>query len=358
MTLVERKVLAALQKRIGPNFVGFIGLLQAFADALKLIIKEYIVPKLSNKIIFNLSPIISLIISLLSILILPFNNFIYFININLSILYIFGLSSLHLYGIIMAGWSSNPRYAFLGALRASAQMISYEVSIGLILISILLSINTLNLLEIIYFQKYIYFVFPFLPSFILFFISSIAESFRTPFDLSEAEGELVSGYNVEYSSANFALFFISEYCNIIFLSILIIHLFFGGFLNIPYTFINIFLLNFGFCWVINNYIYLINFNLFFLIKLITILFIFVWIRASFPRYRYDQLMRLGWKIFLPISLILIILTIFNIIFFDYIYLNTNFVETKKSIIEFLFYCDSHFLISLFFKLFFNENELY
>ncbi len=316
VTVVERKLLAAMQKRVGPNYVGPLGLLQAFADAAKLILKEFIQPKLSNRRIFNFSPIVSLVISLLAWLIIPFCNFKLYANLNLGILYIFALSSLHVYGIIMAGWSSNSRYAFLGSLRSASQMISYEVSIGLILISILLLTNSLNLLEIIYFQKYIYFVFPFFPLFILFFISAIAETSRTPFDLPEAEGELVAGYNVEYSSSLFALFFISEYSNIILMSILIVNIFLGGFLPLPPTLLNLFLFNFGFMWPLNNFTF--SSELLYLVKVTTVIFTFIWVRATLPRYRYDQLMKLGWKILLPLSIFFIFLTLLNLFIISYI----------------------------------------
>jgi len=330
MTLVERKVLAAMQKRIGPNKVGFIGLLQFLADALKLIFKEFIKPKNANKIIFILSPILGLIISLIIWLIIPFLNFTNFIYFNLTLLFLFGLSSLHVYAFIMAGWSSNSRYAFLGALRSASQMISYEISLGLIIINILLITNSFNLSNIILFQKNVWFLFPLLPAFFLFFISAIAESNRTPFDLPESESELVSGYNVEYSSASFALFFISEYANTLLLSVLIIYLFLGGFLNPSNFFFNIFLLNFGFFWPINNLILLILNNCYFifLLKLILIFFIFVWIRATYPRYRYSQLMRLTWKVFLPLSIFLLVLTLINLFFWDF-YFN-NLIEKNDT----------------------------
>ena len=323
MTLVERKVLASMQKRIGPNKVGFLGLLQFLADALKLIFKEFIKPKNSNKIIFILSPILGLIISLIVWLIIPFVNFISFVNFNLTVLLIFGLSSIHVYSFIMAGWSSNSRYAFLGALRSASQMISYEISLGLIIINILLIVNSFNLNEIISFQKNVWFVFPLFPAFVLFLISAVAESNRTPFDLPESESELVSGYNVEYASASFALFFISEYANTLLLSILVIYFFFGGFLNPSNLIFNVFLLNLGFLWPINNFVLLFLNNIFFifLIKLLFIFFVFVWIRATYPRYRYSQLMRLTWKIFLPLSLILIFYTLVNLFVWDYIFGN-------------------------------------
>lgn len=321
MTVVERKVLAAMQKRIGPNKVGFIGLLQFLADAAKLVFKEFIKPKNANKIIFVLSPIIGLIISLIIWLIIPFSNYTNFVYFDLTLLFLFGLSSLHVYSFIMAGWSSNSRYAFLGALRSASQMISYEISLGLILINILLIVNSFNLSEIILFQKNVWFVFPLLPAFFLFLISAVAESNRTPFDLPESESELVSGYNVEYASASFALFFISEYANTLFLSILTIYLFFGGFLAPSNFFLNFFLLNFGFLWFCQPLILVLlnNSYLIFLIKLILIFFVFVWIRASYPRYRYSQLMRLTWKVFLPLSLILLLYTLINIIIWDFIF---------------------------------------
>lgn len=276
LTLIERKVISAIQRRKGPNIVGFFGLLQPFADALKLMIKETILPSIANRIIFLIAPIITLGLSLMSWVVIPLDTGIVLSDINLGILYIFAVSSLGVYGIIISGWSSNSRYAFLGALRSSAQMVSYEVSIGLIIMSILLNVGSINLTKIVYYQQYIWFVIPLFFIFGLFFISALAETNRPPFDLPEAEAELVAGYFVEYSSMSFALFFIGEYGALLVMSTLIVVLFFGGWLPFNYLLLGI--------------------------KVCFVVFLFVWVRAAFPRYRYDQLMRLGWKIFLPISL--------------------------------------------------------
>ena len=276
LTLIERKVISAIQRRKGPNIVGFFGLLQPFADALKLMIKETILPSIANRVIFLIAPIITLGLSLMSWVVIPLDKGIVLSDINLGILYIFAVSSLGVYGIIISGWSSNSRYAFLGALRSSAQMVSYEVSIGLIIMSILLNVSSINLTKIVYYQQYIWFVIPLFFIFSLFFISALAETNRPPFDLPEAEAELVAGYFVEYSSMSFALFFIGEYGALLVMSTLIVILFFGGWLPLNYLFLGI--------------------------KVCFIVFLFVWVRAAFPRYRYDQLMRLGWKVFLPVSL--------------------------------------------------------
>jgi len=290
LTLAERKVLGAMQRRKGPNVVGFLGLLQPLSDGFKLILKESLFPTVSNKIIFFLSPVLSFFLSLLGWLVLPFSEGEVAADINLGVLYIFAVSSLGVYGIIMAGWSSNSRYAFLGSLRSAAQMVSYEISLGLILINIILVVGSLNLVDVVEFQRDIWFIVPFFPLFLLFFVSSLAETNRPPFDLPEAEGELVAGYNVEYSAAGFALFFIGEYANIIFMSFLSVLLFFGGWLPPceALSFIP------SFVW--------------FSLKVLLLLFIFIWVRAAFPRYRYDQLMRLGWKVFLPLSFAWVVFT--------------------------------------------------
>jgi NADH-quinone oxidoreductase subunit H len=278
LTLLERKVLAAMQRRKGPNIVGLYGLFQPLADGAKLILKEAILPLISNKILFIIAPILTLLLSLFSWSIIPFYLGSFISDINVGILYLFAISSLSVYGIIIAGWSSNSKYAFLGSLRSAAQMISYEVSLGLIIITILLNSLSLNLNVIILSQQNIWNIFYLFPFFLMFFISALAETNRPPFDLPEAEAELVAGYNVEYASAGFALFFIGEYSNILLMSSLIVILFLGG-------------------WLFFFPIYFI-----FGLKLIIFLFSFIWVRASFPRYRYDQLMYLGWKVFLPISL--------------------------------------------------------
>jgi NADH-quinone oxidoreductase subunit H len=278
LTLLERKVLAGMQRRKGPNYVGVFGLLQPFADGMKLLIKEAIVPLVANKFLFMLAPILTLFLSLASWCIIPFFISSLIADINIGILYLYAISSLGVYGIIISGWSSNSKYAFLGSLRSAAQMISYEVSLSLILIIVLMNSMSLNLNDIILSQNYMWNFIYLFPFFCIFFVSALAETNRPPFDLPEAEAELVAGYNVEYASAGFALFFIGEYSNIMLMSSLLVVLFFGG-----WTFPFIVLFLFG-------------------LKVLFFLFSFIWVRASFPRYRYDQLMYLGWKVFLPISL--------------------------------------------------------
>jgi len=290
-TLVERKIMAGIQRRRGPNVIGILGMLQPFADGLKLLIKETIIPSKANKIIFILAPILALFLSFLNYAILPFGLFNVFADINVGVLYIFAISSLSVYGIIMSGWSSNSRYAFLGTLRSTAQMVSYEVSIGLIVITILIAANSLNLSKIVEAQTTIWYVIPLFPLFLLFYISALAETNRPPFDLPEAEAELVAGYFVEYSAMTFAQFFLGENTNIILMCSLITTFFFGGWLPI---------LNLSFFAIIPGIVW-------FSLKVVFFLFSFVWVRVTFPRYRYDQLMRLGWKIFLPLSLAWIIL---------------------------------------------------
>nr|YP_009557811.1 NADH dehydrogenase subunit 1 [Paravannella minima]QBC73450.1 NADH dehydrogenase subunit 1 [Paravannella minima] len=286
LTLVERKVIASIQRRKGPNVVGFLGLLQPLADGLKLFIKETVLPSHANKFLFILAPVLTFFLSLLGWLVIPFFHNMVLVDLNIGIIYIFCISSLGVYGIVLAGWSSNSKYAFLGALRSSAQMISYEVSIGLIIISVILCSDSLNLTDIVNCQKDIWYIIPLFPSFVMFFISSLAETNRPPFDLPEAEAELVSGYNVEYSSMTFALFFIGEYANIILMSSLSVILFLGGWYSL--------FLDLGDYKIVGLF--------FFCLKLLFVLFLFIWVRAAFPRYRYDQLMRLGWKVFLPLSL--------------------------------------------------------
>nr|YP_009325890.1 NADH dehydrogenase subunit 1 [Choreocolax polysiphoniae]APC24882.1 NADH dehydrogenase subunit 1 [Choreocolax polysiphoniae] len=299
LTLSERKIMGSIQRRKGPNYVGLFGLLQPLADGLKLFIKETILPSSANTIIFIFAPILTFLLSLFSWSVIPFGEGLVFVDLNLGVLYILAISSLGVYGIIIAGWSSNSKFAFLGALRSTAQMISYEISIGLIIINVLLCAGSFNFSTIVLAQQNIWYVIPLFPSLIMFFISILAETNRAPFDLPEAEAELVAGYNVEYSAIGFALFFLGEYANMIIMSSLITIFFFGGWLPIlPIT---------CFYWI-PSFIW-------FSFKITIFLFIIIWIRSSFPRYRYDQLMRLGWKIFLPISLgytILVSSLLFNL----------------------------------------------
>ncbi|MFT5795678.1 MAG: NADH-quinone oxidoreductase subunit H, partial [Ulvibacter sp.] len=290
LTLMERKVIAAMQLRKGPNVNGPFGLLQPLCDGVKLMFKEVIIPTNANKFLFLLAPVITFVLALIGWAVVPFSENFVIADINVGVIYILAASSLGVYGIIIAGWSSNSKYAFLGAIRSSAQMISYEVSIGLIIINVILLSGSLNLTEIILAQKDMWYVFPLFPVFILFFISILAETNRLPFDLPEAESELVAGYNVEYSSMPFAMFFLGEYANMILMSAMAVILFFGGWLP-PVDALSFIP---GVMW--------------FLIKILFLLFCFIWVRASLPRYRYDQLMRLGWKVFLPLSLLSVVLT--------------------------------------------------
>ena len=291
MTYAERKVIAAVQLRKGPNVVGPLGLLQPIADGLKLLFKETIVPVGANRVVFLLAPMLTFILSLIAWAVIPFDEGWVLADINVGILYLFAISSLGVYGIIMAGWASNSKYAFLGALRSAAQMVSYEVAIGFVIISVLLCVGSLNLSEIVRAQEGLWFCIPLLPMFVMFFVSTLAETNRAPFDLPEAEAELVAGYNVEYSSMTFALFFLGEYANMILMSAMTTVLFLGGWLPLidvaPFNWIP------GVIW--------------FGAKVAFCLFVFLWIRATFPRYRYDQLMRLGWKVFLPGSLLWLVL---------------------------------------------------
>ena len=298
-TLAERKVIASIQRRRGPNVIGMWGLLQPLADGLKLLIKETIFPSNSNVIIFILAPVITFLLSLLGWAVIPFGETMVLSDLNVGLLYIFAVSSLGVYGVLTSGWASNSKYAFLGALRSAAQMVSYEVSIGLIIISVLLCAGSLNLSKIVLAQEDIWYVIPLFPVFILFFVSALAETNRAPFDLPEAEAELVAGYNVEYSAMGFALFFLGEYANILMMCALCTILFLGGWLP-PF-----YILSFipGPIWLG--------------LKISFMAFVFIWVRAAYPRYRYDQLMRLGWKVFLPLSLAWVIFVAGILVGFDW-----------------------------------------
>lgn len=283
-TLAERKIMGAIHRRRGPNVIGAYGLLQPLADGLKLLVKETVLPSSSNKVLFVFSPMLTFVISLMGWAIVPFDEYAILSAMNIGVLYLYAMSSLGVYGIIMSGWSSNSKYAFLGALRSTAQMVSYEVSLGFIMLTIVLANGSFDLQEIIYFQKEVWFIFPLMSGFLLFFISALAETNRHPFDLPEAEAELVSGYNVEYSAMAFALFSLGEYGNMLMMSAFNTILFFGGWLP-PFE-----LLAFlpGSFW--------------FGVKMCFFVILFVWVRTALPRYRYDQLMGLGWKAFLPTSI--------------------------------------------------------
>lgn len=285
-TVAERKIMGAVQRRRGPNVVGFIGLLQALADGLKLFVKETTFPSNSNLTVFLLAPILSFLLSLIGWAVIPFSHTFVLADVNLGILYIFAISSLNVYGLILAGWASNSKYAFLGALRSAAQMISYEISIGFIVLSIAVCVGSLNLSKIVLAQKEIWFIVPLFPLFVMFYISMLAETNRHPFDLPEAEAELVSGYNVEYSAMTFALFFLAEYSNMLLMSSLSALLFFGGWMPL----FDIFPLN------------LIPGTVWFSLKVAIGAIFFILTRATLPRYRYDQLMYLGWKCFLPLAI--------------------------------------------------------
>jgi len=297
---LDRRVWAFVQKRQGPNVVGPFGLLQSLADALKYIFKEIIIPASSNKVIFILAPIITMTLALIAWAVIPFSESQVLANINVGILYIFAVSSLGVYGIIMGGWASNSKYPFLGAIRSAAQMVSYEVSIGIIIINVLLCVGSLNLNDIVIAQQNMWFIIPLFPMFVIFFISALAETNRPPFDLPEAEAELVAGYQTEYSGMMYAMFWLGEYANILLMCALGSILFLGGWLSpidlYPFNLIP------GAIWLI--------------FKIILLFLLFALVKAIVPRYRYDQLMRLGWKIFLPLSLTYVVLTASYLFYFN------------------------------------------
>jgi len=300
LTYVERKVIGAAQLRRGPNVVGPFGLLQPIADGLKLFLKETIIPSGASPVVFLLAPAVTFTLALVAWAVIPFDQGMVLANINVGILFLFAVSSLGVYGILMAGWASNSKYSFLGALRSAAQMVSYEISMGLVIVTVLMCVGSLNLSKIVMAQKDMWFVIPLFPMAVIFFISTLAETNRHPFDLPEAEAELVAGYNVEYSAMTFALFFLGEYANMILMSAMTSILFLGGWLPLfdtaPFNLLP------GPLWLA--------------LKIAFVLFFFLWVRASFPRYRYDQLMRLGWKVFLPISLVAVVIVSGTIVAFD------------------------------------------
>ncbi len=302
---LDRRVWAFVQKRQGPNVVGPFGLLQSLADALKYIFKEMIIPSSSNKVIFILAPIVTMTLALIAWAVIPFGATQVLADINVGILYLFAVSSLGVYGIIMGGWASNSKYPFLGAIRSAAQMVSYEVSIGVIIINVLLCVGSLNLNDIVIAQQNMWFVIPLFPMFVIFFISSLAETNRPPFDLPEAEAELVAGYQTEYSGMMYAMFWLGEYANILLMCAMGAVLFLGGWLSpleiYPFTLVP------GAIWLI--------------LKILLLFFLFALVKAIVPRYRYDQLMRLGWKVFLPFSLIWVVLTASYLFYFNLLPVN-------------------------------------
>ena len=302
---LDRRVWAFVQKRQGPNVVGPFGLLQSLADALKYIFKEMIIPSSSNKVIFILAPIVTMTLALIAWAVIPFGATQVLADINVGILYLFAVSSLGVYGIIMGGWASNSKYPFLGAIRSAAQMVSYEVSIGVIIINVLLCVGSLNLNDIVIAQQSMWFVVPLFPMFVIFFISALAETNRPPFDLPEAEAELVAGYQTEYSGMMYAMFWLGEYANILLMCAMGAILFLGGWLSpleiFPFTLIP------GAIWLI--------------LKILLLFFLFALVKAIVPRYRYDQLMRLGWKVFLPFSLVWVVLTASYLFYFNLLPVN-------------------------------------
>ena len=302
---LDRRVWAFVQKRQGPNVVGPFGLLQSLADALKYIFKEIIIPSSSNKVIFILAPIVTMTLALIAWAVIPFSATQVLADINVGVLYLFAVSSLGVYGIIMGGWASNSKYPFLGAIRSAAQMVSYEVSIGVIIINVLLCVGSLNLNDIVIAQKDLWFVIPLFPMFVIFFISALAETNRPPFDLPEAEAELVAGYQTEYSGMMYAMFWLGEYANILLMCAMGAILFLGGWLSpidlYPFTLVP------GAIWLI--------------LKILLLFILFALVKAIVPRYRYDQLMRLGWKVFLPLSLIWVVLTSSYLFYFNLLPVN-------------------------------------
>jgi NADH-quinone oxidoreductase subunit H len=292
LTYAERKVLGAIQLRKGPNVVGPFGLWQPFADAIKMLMKETIIPSGANRALFLLAPILTFGLAVTAWAVIPVNNHWAIANINVGILYIFAISSLGVYGIIIAGWASNSKYAFLGAMRSAAQMVSYEVSMGFVIVTVIVCAGSTDLNAIVLAQRHIWFAIPLLPIFIIFFISGLAETNRAPFDLAEGDTEIVAGFFVEYSAMSFALFFLGEYANMFLISATTTVLFLGGWLSpipfVPFTWVP------GVIW--------------FVLKVCVCLFVFLWVRATLPRYRYDQIMALGWKVFLPISLAWLVIT--------------------------------------------------
>ena len=302
---LDRRVWAFVQKRQGPNVVGPFGLLQSLADALKYIFKEIIIPSSSNKVIFILAPIVTMTLALIAWAVIPFSATHVLADINVGVLYLFAVSSLGVYGIIMGGWASNSKYPFLGAIRSAAQMVSYEVSIGVIIINVLLCVGSLNLNDIVIAQKNLWFVIPLFPMFVIFFISALAETNRPPFDLPEAEAELVAGYQTEYSGMMYAMFWLGEYANILLMCAMGSILFLGGWLSpidmYPFTFVP------GAIWLI--------------LKILLLFILFALVKAIVPRYRYDQLMRLGWKVFLPLSLTWVVLTASYLFYFNLLPIN-------------------------------------
>ena len=302
---LDRRVWAFVQKRRGPNVVGPFGLFQSFADVLKYVFKEIIIPSSSNKTIFILAPVVTMTLALIAWAVIPFSETQVLANINVGILYLFAVSSLSVYGIIMGGWASNSKYPFLGAIRSAAQMVSYEVSIGVIIINVLLCVGSLNLNDIVLAQEKIWFVIPLFPMFVIFFISALAETNRPPFDLPEAEAELVAGYQTEYSGMMYAMFWLGEYANILLMCAMGSILFLGGWLS-P---IDIFPFS------------IIPSSLWLIFKILFLFILFSLVKAIVPRYRYDQLMKLGWKIFLPLSLTWVILTSSYLLYFDLLPIN-------------------------------------